>query len=151
VKALGVDKLRLFIQHDWYLLGSIFYALTNPPVDAYRHMKPEEVERAEALRRSMAKTVLPLLAMARRTAMMFPEELVEGKVTAEWLLEKAKAKMPELAEAVEAEGERGRRWLERQARELVDYLLGRTCYLPGVGMVPVEAVERLQEAVKHAK
>jgi hypothetical protein len=151
VKALGVDKLRMFMENDWYLLGSVFYAVSNVPVEAYKNMSREEIERAESLRHNMAKTVLPLLAFARNTAMLFPSELVEKKVTAEWLLEKAKERIPELAKAVEAEGERGKRWLERQAKELVDYLTGRTCYLPGVGMVPVGLVKKLQEAAKHAK
>jgi len=148
VKALGADKLRMFIRNDWYLLESIFYSLSNPPLEAYRQMTPEEVARAEAIRRNMAKTVLPLLGMARRVAAVFPPSAVEGKVTAEWLLGKAREKVPELAEAVEAEGERGRRWLRRQAQELVDYLLGRTCYVPGLGMVPVQLV---MEAARHAE
>jgi len=63
-------------------------------------------------------------------------------VTADWLLEKERKRFPELAAVVEKYGDRGRRWLERQSKEIALYLTGQLVYDARSGkMVEVRRVQ----------
>jgi hypothetical protein len=128
--CFGAERLSMFIERDWSILESVFYGLYRPPIEAYRMMKPEEVRRLEAFRRSLAKAVLPVLSMARTIASRFPPEAVEGKVTADWLLQKGEKRFPQVVEVVKKHGDRGRAWVEAQAKQIRDYLLGRIVFNP---------------------
>jgi|GEM_PF-7087100 len=132
LKCFGPERLSMFIANDWNILESFFYGLYRPPLKAYGQMKPQEAERLERFRRSMAETVLPIIGMARTIASRFPAEAVEDKVKADWLLEKCGKCFPELVSVINMHGERGRMWLEAQAKQIRDYLLGRIAYHPGL-------------------
>ena len=97
---------------------------------------------AERMRRSLVKTVLPVLGLARTVASRFPASAIESKVTPEWLIEKGKKRFPELIAVIEKYGERGRKWLQRQSQEIVLYLTGRLVYDVKSGrMVRVERIK----------
>jgi hypothetical protein len=130
---VGEEKLGIFIENDYNILEAFFYGLQRSPVEAYQKMDLKEVAKIERFRRNMSRTVLPMLGFARKVAASFPPEAVEEKVTPEWLLSKGRVKFPKLANVVERYGERGRAWLDRQCRQIVDYLLGRTVYDPKTG------------------
>jgi len=139
---VGEEKLSLFIDNDYTVLEAIFSSLQRPPIEVYLKMDPAEAAKLEAFRRNMSRTVLPLLGFARRIASNFPADAVESKVTPEWLLGKGRAKFPKLVEVVEKHGDKGRRWLEKQCREIVDYLLGRLAYDPKTGKMVYAGVTR---------
>ena len=132
---MGPERLSIMIENDYSVLESLFHAYYGPPPDAYRGLSAEEAARLEAFRRRAARAALSALGAAKMIASRLPPSAVEMKVTADWLLQKGRLKQPELVEAVERYGERGRRWLERQARQIVDFLLGRVAYVPGRGLV----------------
>jgi hypothetical protein len=120
----------MFIENDWNILEGFFYGLSRPPTEAYEKMKPEEVAKAERIRKGLASTVLPVINMALRVARSFPSEAVESKVTADWLLERSRKHFPELAAVIDRYGDKGRIWLERQAEQIRLYLTGKIAYHP---------------------
>ncbi len=129
VKAFGADKLKAFIENDWHLLEAAFNAL-NPGFKPDYHaagLTPEQAARAEKLRQTtLRKVVLPALGMAKTIASRFPREVVEEKVTAKWIYEKIKQRHPEIAAIIDSYGEKGWRWLEKEAKMIVDFLVGRS-------------------------
>jgi hypothetical protein len=125
---VGEEKLGIFIEKDINVLEAFYFGLNQPPVDLYEKMDQEEAARVERFRCSMARTVVPLLGMARKAAAAFPPDIVEAKITPEWLLSKGQKKFPKLAAVVLGHGEKGRIWLDRQCRQIVDYLLKRLDY-----------------------
>lgn len=142
VNAIGEEKLSVLIENDRDILACIFSGMIRPPVDYYQRIPLEEAQKIERIRRSMAKTVLPVLGMARTMASKFPSEAVEKKITAEWLMSKGEKKFPKLVEVVKAHGEKGRRWVERQADQIRDFMLGRITFDPNtMQIVPSESVE----------
>lgn len=143
INVLGSEKAQLLIDNDWFLLESIFWGATSVPVEGYKKMKPEDVEKAEGMRQAVAKTVLPALAMARFVASKFPVEAVEGKVTPEWLIKRGEKRFPEIVKVWKNTGEKGEQWLEKQTSEIVDYLTGRTVYVPGRGLLSAKEVKKL--------
>lgn len=132
LKCFGPERLSMFVESDWNILEGVFYGLYRPPIEAYKQMDPREVMKAERVRRSLAKTVLPVIGMARNIASRFPAEAVEKKVTAEWLLGKGEKYFPEIVDVVEKHGDKGRAWVERQAEQIRLYLTGRIVYHPGL-------------------
>ncbi|MGC8937221.1 MAG: hypothetical protein ACP5KV_07685 [Candidatus Methanomethylicaceae archaeon] len=130
LNVLGTEKLGMFIENDWNILEALFYGLSHTPKEAYEKMRPEEVSKAERIRRSLASTVLPVINMTLRVARSFPPEVVESKVTADWLMERSKKNFPELAAVIERYGDKGRAWLDRQAEQIRLYLTGRIAYHP---------------------
>lgn len=150
LKVLGPDKLRLLIENDWYLIENIFYGIYNVPVEGYKkvNLSPEDVQKAEQVRMSLAKVVLPVLGMTKLVASKFPVNTVEMKVTPEWLIKRGEKRFPEIVEVWKETGEKGRMWLEKQSREIVNYLTGRTVYSPQLGRMA--SVEELKLAIKEA-
>ena len=130
LNLMGPEKLNMFIENDWNILESIFYGLCRSPSEVYKNMSPEEVSKTERIRHNLARTVLPIIGMAQKVARSFPPEAVESKVTAEWLMRRGREKFPELIEIVESHGDRGRAWLDRQAKQICDYLTGKIVYHP---------------------
>jgi hypothetical protein len=135
LRCVGPERLGIMIENDYSVLESLFHAYYGPPPDAYRGLTPEEAARLEAFRRRAARAALSALGVAKAIASRLPPSAVEAKVTADWLLQKGRLKQPRLVEEVERHGERGRMWLEAQARQIVDFLLGRLTYVPGKGLV----------------
>jgi hypothetical protein len=129
LKSFGADKLSLFIENDWHIIESVYFGLHKPPLEVYAKLSPDEVSSLESFRQNLAKTVLPLLGFARSVASYFPPEAVESKVTADWLLRRAQRHL-QLLQVIERYGERGRRWLEKEAEQIRDYLLGRVVFDP---------------------
>jgi LmbE family N-acetylglucosaminyl deacetylase len=118
------------IENNYSVLESVFHAYYGPPPDAYRGLSAEEAARLEEFRRRSARLALSALGMAKTIASRFPAEAVEAKVTADWLLSKGRGRRSELVKVVEAYGERGRAWLEEQARQIAAFLTGRLIYDP---------------------
>lgn len=147
LKILGPEKAWILIDKDWYLIRSVFYCAYNVPLETYQDMSAEEIQTAERLRISMAKTVLPVLGWTKFIASKFPVEAVEGKVTPEWLLKRGKQRFPELVKVWEESGEKGDRWLKNQCQEIIDYVTGRTVYNPVLkGMV---SIEQLRSSIRE--
>ena len=137
LRVLGPDKLQLLIDNDWYLIESIFYgAYTASLEESARRggspsspsTQPEEVSQGERYMVGVAKVALPLLNWARSIASMFPPDAVSRKVTSEWLISRGEKHYPEVVAVWRGSGERGERWLKVQAKEIVDYLIGRVAY-----------------------
>jgi hypothetical protein len=121
LSVLGPDRLSLFIENDWSMLEALFKAMVAPPREAYEHLGVEGVQKVRAL---LVNYVAKLLVFAKVVASRFPPELLESKVTGEWLYRKLKD-FPEVKAVIDRYGDRGRYWLEMQARDLRDWLLGR--------------------------
>jgi len=150
LKVLGPEKVRLMVDNNWFLMESIFCCAYNVPVEAYAKMTKEEVLKAEQVRVSLAKVVLPVVGMAKRVAGMFPSKAVEEKVTPKWLIARGEKRFPELVEVWRSSGDGGEKWLEDQAKELVDYLTGKTVYSPWHRkMVSPEILKKTVEALKQ--
>jgi len=147
LECFGPERLSMFIENDWNILDSVYYGLYRPPIEAYVKMSREEALRLEGFRRNLAKTVLPIMGFARTITSRFPAEAVENKITGEWLLSKCEKKFPKLAEVINRHGEKGRIWLERQAEQIRDYLLGRIVYDPR--KMKFVKVEELKHAEKE--
>jgi hypothetical protein len=127
---MGAERLSLFIENDWNVLESVFYGLYRPPIEAYKKMTLQEIAKAERIRRSLARTVLPVIGMARRIAASFPAETVEDKVTADWLMEKGRKYFPEIIAVIEQHGEKGNGWIHKQAEEIRQFLTGKIVFHP---------------------
>ncbi len=127
---MGAERLSLFIENDWNILESVFYGLHRPPVEAYQKMTPEEIAKAERVRQNLARTVFPVIGMARRIAANFPAETVEAKVTAEWLMEKGEKYFPEIVAVIKQHGEKGNDWVHKQAEEIRQFLTGKIVFHP---------------------
>jgi hypothetical protein len=130
LKTMGPERLSLFIENDWNILGSVFYGLYRPPIEAYQKMTPEEIVKVERVRRNLARTVLPVIGMARRMAASFPASTVEAKVTADWLMEKGEKYFPEIMAVIKQHGDRGNDWVHKQAQEIREFLTGKIVYHP---------------------
>jgi hypothetical protein len=130
LKVMGVERLSIFIENNWNILGSVFYGLHRPPIEAYRKMTPEEIAKAERVRQNLARTVLPVISMARRIAANFPASTVEAKVTAEWLMEKGEKYFPEIIAVIKQHGDKGKAWVEKQAEEIRQFLTGKIVFHP---------------------
>jgi len=124
LKAIGTRGLEVMIDHDWYLIESIFYSVRYQP-NYPSELSEKEIAKLERMRATMLKTVLPILGMVRFVASKFPPEAVEAKVTPDWLLGKGKKRFPQLVRVVKKKGEKARKWLEKQSREIVLYATGR--------------------------
>ena len=147
LNVLGPEKAQLLVDNDWYIIETMFYASTNIPVEGYKKMKPEEIQKAEQMRKALAKTVLPVLGMAKFVASKFPVEAVEAKVTPEWLIKRGEERFPEIVKVWKDTEEKGEQWLEKQAAEIVGYLTGRIIYSPQQRiMVPIEELKHVAEA-----
>jgi len=107
-------------------LEATLNGIFRPP--QYEGVKPQEIQKIEEIRQNLARTVLPVIGMARTIASRFSFETVDAKVTGEWLLKKAKVKFPEVATIIESHGERGMIWLEKQAKEIREFITGRIAY-----------------------
>jgi len=124
LKCVGPKGLDIMIEHDWYIIESLFYAMRYKP--SYPDgLSEEQIAQLESSRAGITKIVLPALGMAKMVANKLPPSLIENSLDGGWLMRRAKERYPVLAERVEAHGERGRRWIEKQAKELRDFLLGR--------------------------
>lgn len=112
------------ISRNWFILESLFYAMRYKP-EYPAELSSEEIIRAEGARTGMVKTVLPLLGMAKTIASKLPSSLIEEKLDGAWLMRRAKEKFPVLAERVEVHGEQGEKWLQKQAKEIRWFLMGK--------------------------
>jgi hypothetical protein len=130
MKTMGPEKLSLFIENDWNILESVFYGLHCPPIEAYKNMSPQEVAKAESIRKNMYRFIVPLISMAKNIAAKFPAEAIEKKVTADWFLEKGEQHFPELIQVINKYGDKGRVWLEKQAEQIREFLIGRIIFHP---------------------
>jgi hypothetical protein len=121
LRVLGPDRLSLFIENDWSVLEALFKAMVAPPREAYEHLGEEGVQKVRAF---LVNYVAKLLVVAKAVASRFPPELLESKVTGEWLYRRLED-FPEVRAVIDRYGDRGRYWLEKQARDIRDWLLGR--------------------------
>ena len=124
IDCIGPKGLDLMIENDWYIIESMFYAMRYRP-DYPEGLTKEEIARLEKARHGMLRAVMPILQLARTVASRLPPELIEQKLDGGWFMRRAKEKFPVLAERVEAHGDKGKKWIENQAREVRDFLLGR--------------------------
>jgi hypothetical protein len=127
---MGPERLSLFIENDWNILGGVFYGLYRPPIEAYQKMTLQEIAKAERVRQNLAHTVLPVIGMARRIAASFPASTVEAKVTADWLIEKGEKYFPEVVAIIKQHGDKGKAWVEKQAEEIRQFLTGKIVFYP---------------------
>jgi hypothetical protein len=127
---MGPERLSLFIENDWNILGGVFYGLYRPPIKAYQKMTLQEIAKAERVRQNLAHTVLPVIGMARSIAASFPAKTVEAKVTADWLIEKGEKYFPEIVAIIKQHGDKGRSWVEKQAEEIREFLTGKIVFHP---------------------
>jgi hypothetical protein len=127
---MGSERLSLFIENDWNILGGVFYGLHRPPIEAYQKMTLQEIAKAERVRQNLAHTVLPVIGMARRIAASFPASTVEAKVTADWLIEKGEKYFPEIVAVIKQHGDKGNAWIEKQAEEIRQFLTGKIVFHP---------------------
>ena len=124
--SFGPRGVRILIEKDLHTIPSILYALSRRPNYEELGLTPEEVEKLEHMRHSLLrKTVLPIMGLARKIASQFPPEAVEQKVTAEWIYGKIKKRHPEIAEIIDEHGEKGWKWLDKEAKIIVKYLTGK--------------------------
>jgi hypothetical protein len=121
--CIGPEKLDMFIDNDWSILEAVFKATKKPEYP--KELSSEEIEKLERYRAGFIRVALPALGMAKTFASRLPEELIMEKLNADWLLGKGEQKFPMLAERVKAKGEKGKAWLEKQAREIALFLTGR--------------------------
>jgi hypothetical protein len=151
LNCFGPERLSLFIERDWSILGSVFYGLHRPPIEAYKKMTLEEIVKAERVRRNLARTVLPVIAMARRVAANFPASTVEAKVTAEWLMEKGEKYFPEIVAVIKQHGDKGNDWIHKQAAQIAGYLTGKLVFDPReLKMVSAEEIKQKLKTVESA-
>lgn len=90
-----------------------------------KELSQEEVARLEKARAGMTRTVLPLLGMAKTIASKLPRSFIEERLDGGWLMRRANERFPILAERVKAHGEKGEKWLEKQAKEISGFLTGK--------------------------
>ena len=128
--VMGPERLSLFIENDWNILEGAFYGLYRPPIEAYQKMALQEIAKAERVRRNLARTVLPVIGMARTIASSFPAETVEAKVTGNWLIEKGKKYFPEIVAVIEQHSDKGEAWVEKQAEQIRQFLTGKIVFHP---------------------
>jgi len=121
---VGPKGLDLMIENGWTLLDSLFYAIRYRPVYP-EELSPEEVESIESMRMGAAKAVLPVLGIARTIASKLPPDLIEERLDGDWLMRRANERFPILAERIKVHGEKGERWIRKQARELALFLTGK--------------------------
>jgi hypothetical protein len=112
-------------------------------------MAAGDVEKVERIRLAAARTILPVINMAKQIASCFPPEDVEAKVTADWLLKKGEIYFPELVQVVNKYGEKGRAWVERQAEEVRKFLTGKIVFHPQ--KLRFVSVEELKAEIAKAK
>jgi hypothetical protein len=130
IEALGVERLPMFIENGWTLLESLFYGMFRRPDEAYEKLPKEEVAKYEAFRLGRLRTAVSFIGMVKKMASYVPPKLVEEKVTGGWLMKKMEERVPEAAKIIKGYGDRGRAWLDRQAEEIRDFLLGRIVFDP---------------------
>jgi hypothetical protein len=128
--VMGPERLSLFIENDWNILESVFHGLYRPPIEAYQKMTLQEIAKAERVRRNLARTVLPVIGMARRIAASFPDSTVEAKVTGDWLITKGEKYFPEIVDVIKQHGDKGKAWVEKQAEEIRQFLTGKIVFHP---------------------
>jgi hypothetical protein len=133
LKVLGPERLSLFIENNWSMLEALFKAMVAPPREAYEHLGVEGVQKVRML---LLDYVAKLLVLARTVVSKFPPELVESKITGDWLYKKLED-FPEVRAIVDRYGDRGRWWLEMQARDIRDWFLGRVVVAPDGSLVRV--------------
>ena len=123
-RAVGPKGITIMIKRRWHVLPSVLYAASHKP-DYPPELTPEEVAELERFRLTLMKTIIPALGMAKTIASRFPPEVIEQKITAEWILKKLEERHPGIAKAIKDHGEEGMRWLEEEALILRNFLLGR--------------------------
>jgi len=146
LKAFGPEKINIFIDNEWYIIGSIYYNLKElEPTWSKMNLSEEEKLKVEKIRRSdfLKRLVIPALERAQWLASKFPASMIEQKITPEWLMKKGDENRPIIAEVVRARGEKGQQWLERQAAEFVLYFTNRLIWHDGLRrMVLVESASQ---------
>ena len=70
VKCFEPEKLSMFIEEGWNILGSIFYGLHNLPLELYKRVNPKDVGGWRGLGEAWLKPVLPVIGMARAIAVI---------------------------------------------------------------------------------
>jgi len=123
-RAVGPKGIQLMIKNNWHTIPMILYALTNNSPKYPKELSEKEIAKLENMRRNLARMVLPVLGMARRIAANFPPELVEQKITGEWLMQKLEEKHPQIAKIVK-EQENWQKWINEEAVIIRLYLIGR--------------------------
>jgi hypothetical protein len=123
-RAVGPQGVQLLIDYDKHIIGCILSAYNG------RQRYPSNLTRAqvaalERLRLGMTRATVAALGLVRYIASKLPEEVVENKVTPEWLLKKGRERFPEVVQVIEANGDRGRAWLKKQCEEIVGFCTGR--------------------------
>lgn len=113
----------MLIDRDKYIIELIFNGIYGTAVYP-PYMKKEEIKKVESIRR-LGSAILPIMKMVQGLASRYGEEAVRAKVTPEWIMKRMGEKYPEIVEVWKANGERGQRWLKRQAEEIVNYATGK--------------------------
>lgn len=104
------------------------------------------------MRRSdfLKRMVLPGLERAKWLASKFGTSAIEEKVTAEWLIGKGEETRPVIIEILNARGEAGRRWLEKQAEQFREFFCGRLVWSDALKrMVSVEELKTIMEKMGY--
>lgn len=127
--ALGPRGVSIMIERDYHTLDTVFNSMDGPPdYAATPELTKEDIAKLERMRLGMQKTALSALGMARNVASRFPREVIENKITAEWLLQRVERRNPDIAQAIKSYGEKGDRWLEDEARIIRLYFMGRMAW-----------------------
>ena len=127
LECIGPKGLDIMIENGWTILDSLFYAMRYQPVYPSQ-LSPEEVERLERIRAGATRVVLPILGMAKAIASRLPPDMIMKKLDGDWLMRRANERFPILAERIRMHGEKGRKWLQKQARELALFLTGQLAW-----------------------
>jgi len=114
------NHLRLMIDNDWYIIESIQWSMRHRP--DYRGVPPDQARWFEARRLYFVKMGFAALGFARSIALMFPRHVVEKYLNAEYALKYFDKNIPWVSKVIREKGDRGRRWLEKQVKEIKDFL-----------------------------
>jgi len=120
------------IQHDYYVIESLYYAFHHKPGYEKMKLSKEEVKKAEHHRSLMSRTVMPLLGAVKMVASRFPPQIIREKLTSQWFRSKMSS-FPELIEVLDREDKKAQRrdlgkdttWLENEAEEIRLFVTGR--------------------------
>jgi len=119
--AVGPKGVKIMIERRWHVLPSILYALSKKP-DYPPDLSESEIRKLESMRKNLIHVVVPLLQMVKVIASRFPPEVIEQKLTGQWILDKLGKRHPEIVEVIKNE-EGGIEWIEEEAEIIKKFLL----------------------------
>lgn len=123
MKCIGPQGVRLLIDNDVYIIGCIA-SVTNRKQVYPDNLNPSQVKQLNSMVNMLQAAVMGL-GMLKQVTSRIPAEMVEAKVTPEWLIRRGREKFPDIIEVIDQSGEKGLMWLIKQAREIVNFCTNR--------------------------